>query len=130
MMTIADASMFTRGINLLKRVTAQFLFYGSTAKQTWLFIDLISINDDTLHPDVTPSSVHQRHRECELQHRSKCFVDRTCSSMPLMTGGTKATSGKKYMVHRHSEFLPFKRNTPLGPAVLQGTYSRSITTCI
>lgn len=50
-----DAVAFTRENDLLKNVTARFLFHGSTAKPTELsVVDLTSLPDNTLYPGVNP----------------------------------------------------------------------------
>lgn len=104
-----DVAMMTRESDLLKSVSAKFLFYGATAKPTKFTIDLISIYDDSLHPDAnTPAVVSNGSENVNLANGKSAFwtsMVRPCLWSPLVMGDAKATSGRKYKVHQHTEFL-------------------------
>lgn len=106
---VPNTMMYTRESDLLKSVTAKFLFYGATAKPTKFMIDLITLNDDSLHPDTTVAmNGIGGNTNVNLALGKSAFwtsLVRPFLWSPLITGDTKATSGKKYKVHQHTEFI-------------------------
>lgn len=105
---ISDVAMQTRESDLLKTVTAKFLFYGATGKPTKFSIDLISIYDDSLHPDTNISMTANSGENVSLWDGKSAFWTSMVRPMlwnPLIMGDSKVTSGHKYKVHQHSEFL-------------------------
>lgn len=103
-----DTAMYTRESDLVKTVKTRLLFYGCTAKPTRFDLDLISINDDSLQPDVSaPVNANASENVNYVGARNAFWnaMVRPYLWSPLMIGDTKAMSGKKYKVHQHSSFL-------------------------
>lgn len=102
-----DTAMMTRESDLLKSVSAKFLFYGATGKPTKFSIDLISINDDSLHPDTNINMTTNSENVNLLAGKSAFWTSmvRPMLWSPLVSGDAKATSGHKFKVHQHTEFL-------------------------
>lgn len=102
-----DTAMMTRESDLLKSVSARFLFYGATGKPTRFSIDLISLNDDSLQPDININMITNSENVNLLAGKSAFWTSmvRPMLWSPLVMGDAKATSGHKYKVHQHTEFI-------------------------
>jgi hypothetical protein len=93
------------GRDLLKSMQLRFLFYGATSKPTRISLDVISIQDDYLHPDNNASAVSLPNMNLATDKTAFWGSKiRPYLFNPVVLGDVRQAKGK-CRIHKHHEFL-------------------------